>query len=72
MRRPEQHGIGDHDIQALECRQSRQEVPVRRAQTVTIERLVSDGDDHVTVAICPLVFEQALPDASKKRLAHKP
>jgi hypothetical protein len=47
VERAGQHGVGDNDVELVEARNARQQIPVGRIQPVAIRRPVADGDDCV-------------------------
>ena len=62
-------GIRRDDVQPLEPRESRQQIPIRRAQPVAVRRGVADSEHDVSPRIGRRCREQSL---TKPVLVHRP
>ena len=63
MKRPGQGRVGDHHIEPLESRRAREQIPIRRMQSVRVAGAIANGNDDVP--------ERAIRAGRKNRGPHR-
>ena len=66
------HRVGYDEVEALESRQTRKEIPVRGSQPMTIGRMIADGDHEVSPRASRGAAEQRRPQQDARRRVRSP